>query len=91
MQNPIDHIDFANPSSIRTMIQKGVDPKPKLIEFCKPSCKFWQDKLQRCEGALKTMKSADPEKNCMYPLRDWVTCLEACVQPKIHSQLIGQI
>ena len=25
------------------------------------------------------MANADPELSCMYPLRDWVTCIDACV------------
>ena len=25
----------------------------------------------------------------MYPMRDWVTCVEGCVQPKIHGLLKG--
>ena len=50
------------------------------MEACKPECKHWFDKLSRCESALKSMKNADPEMSCMYPLRDWVTCLEGCVR-----------
>jgi len=61
-----------------------------LIELCKPYCKNWEDKLRRCEVTLKNLKSADPEKSCMYPMRDWVTCVEGCVQPKIHAHLKGQ-
>jgi len=37
------------------------------------------EKLQRCEVALKNMTNADPELSCMYPLRDWVTCIDGCV------------
>jgi ubiquinol-cytochrome c reductase subunit 6 len=25
------------------------------------------------------MHNADPESSCMYPMRDYVTCVEACV------------
>ena len=25
----------------------------------------------------------------MYPMRDYVTCVEACAQPKIHNNLVG--
>lgn len=66
------------------MLEQGKDPKELLIEFCKPSCQHWEDKLKRCEIKLKAMSNADPEKSCMYPMRDWVTCVEACVQPRIH-------
>jgi len=72
------------------MLDRGQDPKDMIIELCKPLCKHWEDKLHRCESALKAMKSTDPERSCMYPVRDWVTCVEGCVQPKIHKFLRGQ-
>ena len=25
----------------------------------------------------------------MYPFRDWVTCVDGCVQPQIQKQLVG--
>ena len=75
--------------TVREMIEKGQDPKDYLIEVCRPQCTSLQQKLQRCEKALKNMTNADPELSCMYPLRDWVTCVDSCVQPKIHSQLVG--
>lgn len=65
--------------TIRAMIEKGQDPKDYLIEICRPQCTALQQKLQRCETALKNMTHADPELSCMYPLRDWVTCVDACV------------
>jgi ubiquinol-cytochrome c reductase subunit 6 len=67
------------PENTKSMVQRGQDPKEMLMEACKPECKHWFDKLSRCESALKNMKNADPEMSCMYPLRDWVTCLEGCV------------
>lgn len=82
--------------TIRSMIEKGQDPKEYLIEICRPNCIPLQQKLQRCETALKNMTHADPELSCMYPLRDWVTCVDSCVntsltqvQPKIHAELVG--
>lgn len=62
------------------MIQKGQDPKEMLIEACQPECKFWKDKLKRCETALQASSSSDPEMTCMYPMRDYVTCVEGCVR-----------
>lgn len=50
-----------------------------MIEVCRPSCQAKADKLHRCEVALKNMTNADPELSCMYPLRDWVTCIDGCV------------
>jgi hypothetical protein len=29
------------------------------------------------------MTHADPELSCMYPLRDWVTCVDACVWARL--------
>ena len=82
--------------TIKAMIEKGQDPKDYLIEVCRPQCTAYQQKLQRCETALKNMANADPELSCMYPLRDWVTCVDSCVtsclyqvQPKIHAELVG--
>lgn len=65
--------------TVRGMIEKGQDPKDYLIEVCRPQCTALQQKLQRCETALKNMTNADPELSCMYPLRDWVTCVDSCV------------
>lgn len=72
------------------MIKEGKDPKEMVMEHCQPSCTHWQDKLARCETAYYAMEESDPEKTCMYPMRDYVTCLEACVQPKIQLYLVGQ-
>ena len=65
--------------TIQSMLLKGQDPKEYLIEVCRPQCNNYQQKLQRCEKALQNMESADPELSCMYPLRDWVTCIVGCV------------
>lgn len=66
-------------STIKSMLEKGQDPKEFMIEVCRPECKAKFDRLQRCESALKSMTDADPELSCMYPLRDWVTCIDGCV------------
>ena len=65
--------------TVNSMLQKGQDPKDYLIEVCRPECKAKADKLHRCEVALKNMSDADPELSCMYPFRDWVTCIDSCV------------
>jgi len=69
--------------TIKGMLDKGQDPKDYLIEVCRPQCNALQQKLQRCETALKNMTHADPELSCMYPLRDWITCVDACVQASL--------
>lgn len=71
------HADY--PAATRSMLQRGQDPKEMLTEVCRPLCKHWEDKLKRCEAKLKSMTHADPEASCMYPLRDWVTCIDGCV------------
>lgn len=43
------------------MLANGQDPKEYLIEYCRPECQKWEDKLKRCETALKNMTNADPE------------------------------
>ena len=68
------------PKTVKSMLERGQDPKEMIIELCRPLCKHWGDKLQRCEATLKAMKSSDPENSCMYPLRDLVTCIEGCVK-----------
>jgi ubiquinol-cytochrome c reductase subunit 6 len=67
------------PKMTKNMLERGEDPKELLIEFCRPQCDFWEGKLKRCETALQSMVNADPTKSCMYPLRDWVTCIDGCV------------
>jgi hypothetical protein len=46
--------------TIKSMLVKGQDPKDYLIEVCRPQCTSLQQKLQRCETALKNMTHADP-------------------------------
>ena len=74
---------------VKQMLKEGENPKDLLIEECKPQCKFWKGKLERCEAALESIIKINPTKTCMYPMRDYVTCVEACVQPIIHNQLEG--
>jgi hypothetical protein len=50
--------DYAK--TIKSMLEKGQDPKEYMIEFCRPECKAKFEKLQRCETALKNMTDADP-------------------------------
>ena len=69
------------------MISKGEDPKPDLLEECKPKCGHWKAKLERCEKQLEDIVKINPTKSCIYPMRDWVTCVEACTQPMIHNNL----
>ena len=74
------------PSS-KNMLDRGIDPKPSLIEFCEPMCVFWKEKLDRCEEKLELILKINPSKSCLYPARDLITCIESCVQPKIFENL----
>ena len=65
--------------SYLSMLDRGIDPKPIVIEFCKPLCNYWKEKLERCEQKLKNIVKIDPTKTCIYPMRDYVTCVEGCV------------
>ncbi len=71
----------------KNVLDRGIDPKPILIDFCEPGCKYWKEKLERCESKLEYVLKVNPSKSCIYPMRDWVTCVESCVQPKIFENL----
>ena len=78
---------IASPDYVQQMLKDGEDPKPLLMEECKPQCQYWKDKLSRCETQLEKIIKINPTKTCLYPMRDYVTCVEACVQPVIHNKL----
>ena len=63
----------------KNMLERGIDPKPVLMELCEPMCIFWKEKLKRCEKKLEKIIKVNPTKSCLYPMRDYVTCVEACV------------
>ena len=80
---------ISQPDYVKAKLDAGEDPKPELLEACKPQCDYWAQKLKRCEIKLEQVIKIDPTKTCMYPMRDYATCVEACVQPIIHNQLKG--
>ena len=80
---------ISQPGYIKTMLAEGENPKDLVIEECKPQCTHWKEKLERCEHKLAAVVRVDPTKTCMYPMRDYVTCIEACTQPMIHNELKG--
>ena len=75
--------------AIAESLKNGEDPKPLVLDDCKEQCTYWKGKLERCETALEVIIKVNPGKTCMYPMRDYVTCVEACTQPMIHNQLKG--
>ena len=77
------------PAYIKTMLKDGEDPKPLVLEECKPHCQVYKDKLTRCEAALEAIIKVNPTKTCLYPMRDYATCVEACAQPLINNNLEG--
>ena len=74
-----------NPNTNVNLIAQGTDPKPLVLDYCKPQCLYWKEKLERCENKLAQIIKINPTKTCLYPMRDYVTCVEACAQPKIHN------
>ena len=77
------------PDFVDKMLKEAEDPKPLVIEECKPQCTYWKDKLTRCEDKLVHIIKINPTKSCLYPMRDYVTCIEACAQPIVHNSLEG--
>ena len=37
------------PSQNVNLLAQGTDPKPLILEYCKPQCIYWKEKLERCE------------------------------------------
>ena len=72
---------------IISTLKEGEDPKPFVIPWCLPQCTENKDMLSRCEAALKIVQSADPEKTCLFRYRQYIECVENCVQPKIFYHL----
>ena len=89
VDEPRLHPHIAEPSYVKEMLKKGEDPKPMVLEACKPECTFFKAKLERCEAKLEHIIKVNPTKTCLYPMRDWANCVEACVQPMIHNNLEG--
>ena len=71
-------------NSNENFLTRGMDPKPLILDYCKPHCHYWQAKLDRCEKKLEIIVKTNPTKSCMYPMRDLVTCIEACVSERIE-------
>jgi len=68
-------------------LKEGEDPKPFVLDWCKPKCPESKAILERCEEALKIIKGVDAEKTCLFRYRQWVECVENCTQPKIMHNL----
>ena len=77
------------PDYVEQMLKTGEAPKPAVIKDCEPHCTYWKDKLTRCESQLEVVIKINPTKTCLYNMRDYVTCVEACTQPLIHNVLQG--
>jgi len=74
-------------SQSHSMLDRGIDPKPILMDFCSKGCVYQREKLERCESKLDEVVKLNPSKSCLYPMRDWITCVDACVNPKIFDNL----
>lgn len=75
------------PEYVQEMLKEGKDPKDKLIAECSPYCTYFKDKLTRCEMKLEQVIKLNPSKSCTYPMRDWVTCIDSCVNTTIFHHL----
>ncbi|CAG9330474.1 unnamed protein product [Blepharisma stoltei] len=94
MNDPTGLIEYPNSSfhprflsARKSGLERGIDPKEKWMAYCKPSCTKEEAMVKRCEEALKLLKVGD--KSCIYRYREWVECVENCVQPKIFYHLSG--
>ena len=76
-------------NSHNNLLLRGMDPKPLVMDFCKPQCIYWKEKLDRCEEKLEIVIKSNPTKSCIYPMRDWVTCVEACVSIVFVRSTLG--
>jgi len=85
--NPHYTPSVKEPTWVKEMLKEGKDPKDKLIEYCSPNCHYWQEKLDRCQLKYEHMKNINPTKSCLYPMRDLITCIDACVNPMIFHNL----
>ena len=74
---------------IISTLKEGEDPKPFVVPWCLPTCQDEKDVVTRCESALKIIQAADPEKTCLFRYRQYIECVEMCVQPKIFYHLHG--
>ena len=81
--------DPENGVDVDAMLAQAEDPKPDVIKQCAKHCTFWKDKLTRGETQLEHVIKINPTKTCLYPMRDYVTCVEACAQPLVHNRLEG--
>lgn len=75
------------PEYVEEMLKNGKDPKDKLIQDCSPLCISWKNKLDRCEKKLDEVIKINPSKSCVYPMRDWITCVDQCVNGTIFHHL----
>lgn len=77
------------PNSRKNGLQRGEDPKDRWVEYCKPSCHGEKEAMKRCEQALRVVRTAEPDKSCIFRYRQWVECIEGCAQPKVFYHLKG--
>jgi len=70
-------------------IERGIDPKEKWMDYCKPSCREEEGMLTRCEEGIKTLKGTGSDNTCLFRYRQWVECIEGCTQPKVFYHLKG--
>ena len=83
-----EHTSFPMiPNARPTKLQRGEDPKPDFIPYCKMQCNDWGKAYENCERIRKDPKGK--QTTCIYMYREWMECVEKCVQPKVLNNLYG--
>ncbi len=77
------------PRSRLTKLNRGEDPKPDFIPYCKLQCKAWGDEYGKCEKLRTDPNAKSRPETCLYIHREWMECVERCVQPKVLNNLYG--
>ena len=70
-------------------LMRGEDPKSDFIPYCNLMCKGLGDAYAECERARKDPTLQQKSTTCLYLYREYLECVEGCVQPKVVNNLYG--
>ncbi len=68
---------------------RGEDPKPDFIPHCETMCHDLGKHYESCEKARTDPKATNKPTTCLHVYREWMECVEGCVQPKVINNLYG--
>ena len=89
-QNAPEHTSFSyQPLPQVTRLWRGEDSKPDFISYCNLNCLSWKIQYEDCEKARKDPKAIKKASTCLLMYREYMECLEQCVQPKVVNNLYG--